>query len=333
MSNYTNQSQLYSYQFLKEWNRRRSSEYIVEIDETELEAETSLAHLTPKYSDTPPAAGQIRLLSGTSAPLEVLLFKQTGKEWIVIPLSDIPYPATELEAVFNPSSQKPRVYQLWGWFTYPAIALEQRSWFLTQISREELKEVSVLLQGYFSGKEIPKYLQQHCGTKIDFEFDDRLIYESEATALLQEAQEAGEQIRLEETCLIWRSKLQRSLLVSDDHYEYQYAAASESDEKQTIIVARGNPENVASVKPIGTLHYAMPLDECVVKQGSTLSTLVWERENSIPDDATIILYDFKHDYILGTCRIEDDALLYEPQEPAPHDINLVEDLVLIHLDQ
>lgn len=323
----------YSYKFLQAWELRKRESQAIDKMIKMLDKGKPLK-LRPKYSKDPLEKGQIRLLSSTSSPLEVLLFKPIDDRWLVIPLSDIPYPASELETIFDANGLKPRVYQLWGWFTYPAIALERKSWLLQTIEQAELKEISTLLKSNFAGDTLPDYLKRRCGAKIEFEFDDRLQYESEASRLFQEAQATGMKIQRNEIFTIpFKTILDKRHTFFIENIKHQYAAAS--DNPPSIPVITGNFEDASSLRFITDLTFAMPPNNSLIRQGDPLYTLIWEKHANIPSTHDIFLYAFKEDIILGPCQIdkEENAIIFTSEEVAPCTLNIFEDIALVLVNQ
>lgn len=323
-----------SYRFLKEWTSRQK-----EVEETLTDVTTTTTSLLikPHYSTEPLRAGQVRLLSGTSEPLEVLLCKEEGEKWLVVPLSEFSYPATEMEVLFGHLDVKPRVYQLWGWFMYPTLALECKSWVLYSIEKDELKDISRALRFYFGKSRMPKHLLPYIGAKIIFDFDERLVYETRMEERFQEARREGRRILQSEKYLnIVRRSFNRLANVCEnreaqiDIPSYAYAAATETE--HYTLLCKGGLALDDATELIHRVLFAMPLEECVIRAGTGIPSLIWEWErlSRLSTNAVIFLYNFRQDQILGKCLVKEDAIIYEgKEEPLECDVNLLKDVVLV----
>lgn len=287
---------------------------------------------TARFSCTPVASGQIRLLPQTQALLDVLLYRPNREQgtWTVIPLSDIPFPASEMEVTFGDRSDSSgiRTYRLWNLFDYPENTLINHSWVIGQISQDELNSLQTLLHGLYLGKDIPEGLLQNCGTVIEYDFDDRLRYEQQCAEIHQEAIQSGNRIsialKLKEFCDL------------SDATEHWYAAATPLNETPLVYYTPPEFPGEAHFRHHSTCPFAMPLDSSdnTINAGCTLPLLIWHyTTDALQHVVSVRLAERVSGQILGTCKIDPQEceIIFDEDVIAPTNLNLTSDLVLLIL--
>ena len=353
-----------SYEFMKCYREREA--YLASLGDVGASAPTAVsADGLPKaqYSEEEPEVGQIRLLAGTSEMLEVLLYRHEKDRdvWMVIPLSDIPYPATEMEATFRtPTAERdsPRTYRFWGMFMYPDAALRYRSWLMDSVSREELRQVESLMLGFYACQPIPTELKQLCGSPITLPMDPRYGYEETADAVHQSALDAAPALQraacwqrfadsltlnqaakpmvseLGEDMKEQLSRLTANLRLrnGDASGEVVYAAATDDVPPTAVMVSE---DGAADYTLMGCLDLDVSPeeDERDIAEGAPVQELFWPLKDAAPfENGDVSLCLRKNGRLLGACEVlggKAPCIRFPGTDHAPEALRLPDDLMLV----
>lgn len=182
--------------FLAEWNlfcvlRKYASEPITESLIWDVKP------ASPSPFDQEIKAGQIRLLSQPDELCYVLVLRNfmADDNWLIVPFSPFPYPATDEE--FFLGGQRAEyldVLQFWNARSYLEETLRE-SWVVDTINPHELEQCGAVWDASINGDALPDELLSRTGLAITESDDPRLEYKREILERFRELDMADFEMR------------------------------------------------------------------------------------------------------------------------------------------